>query len=232
MSHKILIVEDEQKTAETIKLYLERAGYEASIANNGRAGLEQARALQPSLIILDLMLPQLSGMEVCRILRAESDVYVIILTARTTEPDKLAGLDLGADDYLTKPFSPRELMARVRAVLRRQRSAANRKSAEIRVNGLMIHLERHEVRINERPVELTPAEFRLLETFASAPERVFSRSELVERAFGYDYNGLDRTIDAHIMNLRRKIEPDRHQPSFILTVHGVGYKFSAANHAS
>src|SRR5260221_11413210 len=117
MSHKILIVEDEQKTAETIKLYLERDGYEASIANDGRAALAQARALQPSLIILDLMLPQLSGMEVCRILRAESDVYVILLTARTTEPDKLAGLDLGADDYLTKPFSPRELMARVRAVL-------------------------------------------------------------------------------------------------------------------
>jgi DNA-binding response OmpR family regulator len=221
----ILIAEDDRKIAAAIKLYLEREGYAVFIAENGRDALREARARQPALIILDLMLPQLSGVDVCRILRAESEIYIIMLTARTTEEDKLRGLDLGADDYVTKPFSPRELLARVRAVLRRQRTELTGPT-EIRINGLLMNLERHEVSLNENPVYLTAAEFRLLETLIRAPERVFTRQELVERAFGDDYDGLERTIDAHIMNLRKKIETDRTQPSLIVTVYGVGYKFS------
>jgi Response regulators consisting of a CheY-like receiver domain and a winged-helix DNA-binding domain len=226
MNTKILVVEDDRKIAGTIRLYLERDGYDVGIAYNGRDALKEARAQKPVLIILDLMLPQLSGTDVCRILRRESEVFIIILTARTTEPDKLRGLDLGADDYVTKPFSPRELMARVRAVLRRKRPEPSSKSPEIRINGLRINFERHEVILNEKLIYLTPAEFRLLETFVKAPERVFTRQELVDSAFGYHYGGFDRTVDAHIMNLRKKIELDRLQPSFILTVYGVGYKFS------
>ncbi len=232
MNRSVLVVEDDHKIAATIKLYLEREGYQVSIAGNGRDALTQARALLPGLVILDLMLPQLSGTEVCRLLRAESDVYVIMLTARTTEEDKLRGLDLGADDYMTKPFSPRELMARVRAVLRRQRPLPIEASAKTNINGLSIDFHRHEVCLNERRIYLTPAEFKLLETFVKAPERVFTRQQLVEKAFGYQYEGLDRTIDAHIMNLRKKIEPDRLQPSFIVTVYGVGYRFSGETNAS
>jgi DNA-binding response OmpR family regulator len=234
MSRNILIVEDDRKIAAAIKLYLERDGYQVIVADNGLDALKEARNKQPAVVILDLMLPKLNGIEVCRVLRAESDVYIIMLTARTTEEDKLRGLDLGADDYVTKPFSPRELMARVRAVLRRQRpdaDAAADKLREIRVNGLLINFERREVSLDEKPVALTAAEFRLLETFAKSPERVFSRAELIERTFGYNYDGFERTIDAHIMNLRKKIEPDRLNPAFIVTVYGIGYKFNAKNNA-
>lgn len=232
MKSIILIAEDDRKIAAAIKLYLERGGYEVFVAENGRDALREARARQPALIILDLMLPQLSGVDVCRILRAESEVYIIMLTARTTEEDKLRGLDLGADDYVTKPFSLRELMARVRAVLRRQRTKSTSGPTEISVNGLFMNLERHEVSVNKQPVYLTAAEFRLLETLIRAPGRVFTRQQLVERAFGDDYDGLERTIDAHIMNLRKKIKSDKPQPPFIVTVYGVGYKFSSGNHAS
>lgn len=232
MKSTILIAEDDPKIAAVIKLYLEREGYGVFIAENGREALREARARQPVLIILDLMLPQLSGVDVCRILRAESEVFIIMLTARTTEEAKLLGLNLGADDYVTKPFSPRELMARVRAVLRRQRAELAPRPKEMRLNGLLMNLERHEVSLNEKPINLTAAEFRLLETLMRAPERVFTRQQLVERAFGDDYDGLERTIDAHVMNLRKKIKSDQPQPSFIVTVYGVGYKFSAGNHAS
>jgi len=231
MKSTILIAEDDPKIAASVKLYLEREGYAVVIADNGRAALREARTRQPALIILDLMLPQLSGIDVCRILRAESDVYIIMLTARTTEDDKLRGLNLGADDYVTKPFSPRELMARIRAVLRRKRTESSGPT-EICVNGLVMNLERHEVSLNEKPVNLTVAEFRLLEALIRSPERVFTRQQLVERAFGDDFDGLERTIDAHIMNLRRKIKTGDSQASFIVTVYGVGYKFSPGNHAS
>lgn len=232
MGHSILVIEDDRKIAATVKLYLERDGYEVSLAYDGREGLAGARALQPALIILDLMLPQLGGADVCRILRGESDdVYIIMLTARSTEDDKLRGLNLGADDYITKPFSPRELAARVRAVLRRRREE-RRGPSEFRFKDLVVNLERHEVVVRQKPVTLTPAEFNLLETFVRWPERVFTRQELVERAFGYDYEGQERTVDAHVMNLRKKIETDRLQPSFIVTVYGVGYKFSVEGHAS
>lgn len=179
---------------------------------------------QPHLIVHDLMLPQVDGLAVCRTLRARSDVPIIMLTARTTEDDRLAGLDLGADDYVLKPFSPRELVARVRAVLRRFPAGA-RDRPPIGVAGLKIDPATRAVRVRGRSVALTPREFLLLETMARAPGRVFSREELVERAFGPDYEALDRTIDAHVVNLRRKIEPDPSAPSYVRSVFGVGYRF-------
>jgi DNA-binding response OmpR family regulator len=229
----ILIIEDDKKIAATIKLYLEHEGYRTTLAYDGRAALELFRAERFDLIVLDLMLPGIDGYELCGALRRESDVYVIMLTARATEQDKLRGLDTGADDYVTKPFSPRELVARVRAVLRRRDNRNfERGPAELRFGDLVIDLNRHEVSLQGKMIYLTPKEFKLLATFARSPERAFTREELVERAFGGDYEGLDRTIDAHIMNLRKKIEPDRMRPSFIVTVYGVGYKFSSGGDAS
>src|SRR5215213_6824217 len=228
---RILVTDDDKKTVATLQLYLEHAGFDVRTAGSGPEALERVREREPDLIILDLMLPEVSGLEVCRKLRAASDVPIIMLTARTTEEDKLVGLDLGADDYVTKPFSPRELVARVKAVLRRRASQV-RDSAplELGFDDLVIDLKRHEVRVRGSRVSLTPAEFKLLEVFVKAPDRVFTRQELVERAFGWNYEGLDRTVDAHVMNLRRKIERDRLQPAFILTVYGVGYKFSGERH--
>ena len=229
----ILVTDDDRKTVATIRLYLEHAGFEVHTAQSGLEALEQVRAGEPDLIILDLMLPHVGGLDVCRRLRAESDIPIIMLTARTTEEDKLNGLDLGADDYVTKPFSPRELVARVKAVLRRRASQVRDSTPpELGFADLVIDLKRHEVRVRGNRVALTPAEFKLLEVFVKAPDRVFTRQELVERAFGWNYEGMDRTIDAHVMNLRRKIERDRLQPSFILTVYGVGYKFSGDRHVS
>jgi DNA-binding response OmpR family regulator len=171
------------------------------------------------------MLPEISGVDVCRTLRAESSIPIIMLTSRATEEDKLRGLDLGADDYITKPFSPRELVARIRAVLRRSSRGDN--SSAIQSGDLVIDLKRHEVRVRDKLVQLTPTEFKLLEALAKAPGRTFTRQELVERALGWDYSGLDRTVDAHIMNLRKKLDDGRTESSRIATVFGVGYKFSA-----
>ncbi|HEX6904057.1 MAG TPA: response regulator transcription factor [Thermoanaerobaculia bacterium] len=219
----VLVVEDDRKTSSLVKLYLENAGYEVAVAFDGGQALEAARARRPDLVVLDVMIPTLDGFEVCRTLRAESDVPVILLTARTTEPDKLRGLDIGADDYVTKPFSPRELVARVRAVLRRAVPREREDGlAELRFRGLVVDLGRREVRMDDRPVPLTPNEFRLLEILARAPGRAFTRSELVERAFGWDYEGMERTVDAHVKNLRRKLGPG----SWIETVFGVGYRFA------
>jgi len=228
--HRILVIDDDQKTVASIRLYLEHGGYEVAVAYDGQQALAEARTKQPDLLILDLMLPQVNGLDVCRLLRAESEVPIIMLTSRTTEEDKLRGLDLGADDYITKPFSPRELVARVRAVLRR--APREHHSSTLKFKNLVIDLERHEVRRRGQLVLLTPAEFKLLETLAKAPGRVFTRQELVERAFGWDYGSLERTVDAHIMNLRKKLEPDRAQPSLIATVFGVGYKFCGERHDS
>lgn len=225
MGERILIVEDDQKIAATVKLYLERDGHNVTVVGNGRDALAEFRRRPFALAVLDVMLPLLGGLELCRMMRSESDVYVIMLTAKTTEQDKLRGLNLGADDYVTKPFSPRELAARVRAVLRRRRTEPEEPS-ELRFKDVSVHVGRHEVSVGGRPVSLTPAEFRLLEAFVRSPGRVFTREELVGRAFGHDYEGLGRTVDAHVMNLRRKIESDRSNPSLIVTVYGVGYKLS------
>jgi DNA-binding response OmpR family regulator len=222
---KILVVDDDKKTVDLIQLYLAKDGYRLLAAYDGRRALELARQKRPDLIVLDLMLPQVDGLDICRILRAESRVPIIMLTARTTEEDKLLGLDLGADDYVTKPFSPRELLARVRAVLRRVADAEDKDPPQLRYDDLVVDLVRHEVRLGQEPVHLTPREFKLLETLARVPGRAFTRLELLEAVFGFDYDGLERTVDVHVMNLRKKIEPEPDQPRYVITVPGVGYRF-------
>jgi DNA-binding response OmpR family regulator len=226
---RILIAEDDAKTVASVRLYLEHAGFEVLVAPDGRRALTLARtAPPPDLVVLDVMLPQLDGFAVCRTLRAETSIPIILLTARATEEDRLEGLDLGADDYVTKPFSPRELTARVRAVLRRAPGAIAETPTgpPIRTRGFSLDPGRREVRVRGKRIDLTPREFRLLEALARAPGRALTREELVARAFGPDYEGLERTIDAHIVNLRRKIEADPALPRFIETVFGVGYRFS------
>jgi DNA-binding response OmpR family regulator len=226
MNLKVLVVEDDRKIASVVKMYLERDGYDVYRADTGREALRLARAHRPFVIVLDLMLPELNGLEVCKILRAESDVYIIMLTARSTETDKLTGLDIGADDYVTKPFSPRELAARVRAAMRRQERGIERQPPVLTARELTLDLKAHQAFVAGRLVALTPREFRLLETFMKFPDRTFTREELVERVFDHAYDGFDRTVDVHIKNLRRKIEPNRLLPTYVQTVYGVGYKLS------
>ena len=223
---KILVVDDDKKTVDLIRLYLEKDGYRVTVAYDGRQALELARQKRPDLVVLDLMLPEVDGLDVCRILRAESKVPVIMLTARTTEEDKLLGLDLGADDYVTKPFSPRELLARVRAVLRRAGEEQEKGPPELHFGDMTVDLLRHKVQVRSEVVTLTPTEFKLLEILVRDPGRAFTRLELVERAFGYDYEGLERTVDTHVLNLRKKIEPDPCKPTYVQTVYGVGYKLN------
>ena len=220
---KVMVVDDDAKTVELVRLYLDRDGYEVLTANNGLEALRLARDSCPDLIVLDLMLPDVDGLEVCRTLRRESDVPIIMLTARTTDQDKLAGLDLGADDYVTKPFSPKELLARVRAVLRRL--PGERGPEEVKSGRLSMNLATHEASFDGRPLNLTSVEFKLLGLLAKEPGRVFSRASLIEEALGYDFEGFDRTVDVHILNLRRKLESDPSHPDHIKTVYGVGYKF-------
>jgi two-component system alkaline phosphatase synthesis response regulator PhoP len=223
-SKRILVVDDDVKTVELVKLYLERDGFETLAAHDGVEALNLARKGSPDLIVLDLMLPDLDGLEVCRTLRHESDVPIIMLTARTTDRDKLAGLDLGADDYVTKPFSPKELAARVRAVLRRL--PGERGPEEVTCGELTMNLGKHEAWFAGKPLELTSVEFKLLGALIKEPGRVFTRANLIEEALGYDFEGFDRTIDVHILNLRRKLESDPGHPRYIKTIYGVGYKFA------
>ncbi len=229
MAGDILVIEDDPGIARIVSLYLERDGHRVTEVGDGISGLRAARQLGPDLIVLDLMLPQLDGMEVCRTLREESDVPIIMATARVDEEDRLAGLDLGADDYILKPFSPRELAARVRAVLRRtarQTTAAG--PSLIEFDDLTIDLKARAVqRANTKP-SLTPTEFRLLVLLATEPGRVFTRDQIIDGVFGYDFDGFDRTVDVHVANLRRKIEADSRKPRYIQTVHGVGYRFGNA----
>jgi len=223
---RVLVVDDDVKTTELVGLYLKRDGYRVLTAGDGFEAIRLARESHPDLVVLDLMLPGLDGFEVFRALRAESDVPIIMLTAKTTEQDRLTGLDLGADDYVTKPFSPKELAARVRAVLRRlPEEALQRGPEEIRHGKLVVNFMKHEAFIAAKPLNLTPIEFKLLGVLVREPERVFSRAQLIEKVFGYDFDGFDRTIDVHIFNLRRKLEPDPRQPKYIKMVYGVGYKF-------
>jgi DNA-binding response OmpR family regulator len=223
-SKKVLVVDDDVKTVELVRLYLDRDGYQVLTAYDGVEALRLARESYPDLIVLDLMLPDIDGLEVCRTLRHESDVPIIMLTARTTDQDKLTGLDLGADDYVTKPFSPKELAARVRAVLRRL--PGERGPEEIKSGELSMNFTTHEAWFAGRPLNLTSVEFKLLGVLAKEPGRVFSRASLIEEALGYDFEGFDRTIDVHILNLRRKLEPDPSHPKYIKTIYGVGYKFA------
>jgi DNA-binding response OmpR family regulator len=218
MRRRILLVEDEPRTRETIALYLQREGYDVATAEDGLRAIEVARESDPHLVVLDLMLPRMDGLEVCRTLRERGDPAIIMVTARSTEDDKLTGLDLGADDYVTKPFSPRELMARIRAVLRRAAEEDVIEAGTMTVDRL-----RREVRVEGESVPVTPTEFRLLEVLARSAGRTFTRQELVSRALGDEYDGLDRTVDVHIMNLRKKLGE---AGKAIVTVFGVGYRFA------
>jgi len=221
---KVLVVDDDVKTVELVKLYLSRDGYRVLTAYDGTEALRLAREGHPDLIVLDLMLPGIDGLEICRTLRGESDVPIIMLTAKTTDQDKLIGLYLGADDYVTKPFSPRELAARVRVVLRRL--PGERGPDEIKRGELTVNFLRHEASLAGRSLNLTTVEFKLLGVLAKEPGRVFSRVQLIDEALGYDFEGFDRTIDVHILNLRRKLEPDPSHPKYLKTVYGAGYKLS------
>jgi two-component system OmpR family response regulator len=225
---KIVVIEDDVVVSDTIALYLQQVGFDVVTARDGVTGLQLATAADASLVVLDLMIPGLTGIEVCRRLRASSTVPIIMLTARASENDRLAGFDAGADDYVPKPFSPREVVARVRALLRRSGGAASAMPTPIAVGDLEIDLWAKQVRMAGRTVALTATEFRLLASLARHPGRVFTRDELVARAFGPDYEGLDRTVDAHITNLRKKLEPAQ-EPRYVLTVHGLGYRLAAAD---
>ena len=223
---KILVVEDDPKTSEIIRLYLEGDGHQVLSAYDGAEGLDLALREAPDLVVLDLLLPSMDGKSVCRAIRNESDVPIIMLTALSTEGDKLDGLDIGADDYVTKPFSPRELVARVRVVLRRAAEDwPDVGPRELDYGHLRIDFPRHKVWVDGKDVHLTPTEFRILAVMARESGRVFSRTQLVDRALGYDYDGTERTVDVHVLNLRRKIEADSNNPKYIKTVYGMGYKF-------
>jgi len=222
----ILVVDDEPKIVKTVRAYLENAGYRVATATDGQMALTVYRHENPALVVLDLGLPGMDGLDVARTLRREGNVPIIMLTARVDETDKLIGLELGADDYVTKPFSPRELVARVRAVLRRTGSEQEQPLAPIVAAGVVIDLERRRVTVEGRAADLTPTEFDLLVVLARHPGRVFTRLELLDRVQGYAFEGYERTVDAHVKNLRQKIEPDPREPSYLLTVYGVGYKFA------
>jgi two-component system alkaline phosphatase synthesis response regulator PhoP len=226
MAQRILVVDDDRQIVRLIRAYLEQSGYEVLTAYDGDTALHAIRHDRPDLVVLDLMLPGKDGWEITRILRSDAALAgtpIIMLTARVEDTDKIVGLELGADDYVTKPFNPRELVARVRAVLRRVRDIEPPPSL-LRVGELTLDPDRHEVRLQGQLIELTPAEFDLLRTLMEEPDHTFTRGELIERAFGYTYEGLERTIDSHIKNLRRKLEVDPRNPRYIQTVYGVGYR--------
>jgi two-component system alkaline phosphatase synthesis response regulator PhoP len=221
----ILIVDDEPKIIQIARDYLENAGFRVLRAGDGRAALAVTRSEKPDLIVLDLGLPEMDGLDVTRTLRRDSGVPIIMLTARDEETDKLIGLELGADDYITKPFSPKELVARVRVVLRRLEHT-DATSEVIRALGVSLDLPRMKVSVADRDVDLTPTEFELLATLARQPGRIFTRAQLLDALHGVAIESYERAIDAHVKNIRRKIEPDPREPRYILTVYGVGYKFA------
>ncbi|WP_028807742.1 response regulator transcription factor [Streptomyces canus] len=229
MCAHVLVAEDDEMQAELIRRSLLAEGHTATVVHDGRAALDAARRVVPDLVVLDLMLPVIDGFGVCRVLRRDADIPVVMLTARSAEDDVLLGLELGADDYITKPYSPRELMARIRTVLRRSGRGAvagRREDPVVRAAGLAVDPVRHEVRCDGAPVECTPAEFEILLAMAAEPERVFSRRQLLEVTRGTDRASTERAVDVHVMNLRRKIEADPRRPVRLLTVFGVGYKLS------
>ena len=221
----ILVVDDEPKIVQLAQDYLEHAGFAVVTAHDGKAALAPARDKRPDLVILDLGLPELDGLDVARTLRAESNVPIVMLTGRSEESDKLVGLELGADDYVTKPFSPKELVARVRAVLRRL-ERPKLSSELIAVGDVRLDVPRMRVTRSDRAVELTPTEFELLATLAREPGRVFTRSQLLDAVHGVAFESYERAIDAHVKNIRRKLEDDPSSPRYLLTVYGVGYRFA------
>lgn len=223
----ILVIEDEKKILDVIQAYLKKEGFDVLAAQDGETAIEMVQAKQVHLIILDLMLPKISGEDVCRKIRTMSDIPIIMLTARAEEDDKIEGLAIGADDYMTKPFSPRELISRVRALIRRSYRDEQPLADFLSYNhgDLEVDVKRMLVKKNGDILNFTPNEFKLLYVFLVNPGQIFTREQLIEKAFGYDYDGFDRTIDTHIKNIRQKIENDPKSPVYILTVYGMGYKF-------
>ncbi|MFB7122129.1 response regulator transcription factor [Kitasatospora sp. NPDC056273] len=248
MCAHVVVAEDDPKQADLVRLYLEREGHHVVVVHDGRSALEEARRGPTQLLVLDVMMPVMDGLDVCRALRVESAVPVLMLTARTGEEDLLLGLDLGADDYLTKPYSPRELVARVRALLRRgsrplpqslpldsatpPATPTAPQPGVLTAGALTVDPLRHEITADGRPVSCTPGEFRLLEVLAAQPGRVFTRAQLLEQLHGIDRYITTRTVDTHVMNLRRKIEPQPRRPTRLLTVYGIGYKLAEEPHGA
>jgi two-component system alkaline phosphatase synthesis response regulator PhoP len=226
MAETILVVDDEARIVKLVRDYLERAGYHVIDARDGETALQLARREKPDLIVLDLMLPAVDGFDVCRRLRKESGVPIIMLTARVEEVDRIVGLELGADDYVTKPFSPRELVARVGATLRRAKGQVG-PTTILRAGDLELDTASQSSTLAGEAVDLTSTEFQLLATLVRQPGRIFSREQLLEAVHGYSFEGYDRSVDSHIKNLRRKIEADPRQPQYIQTVYGIGYRFVA-----
>ena len=223
--YSVLIVDDDIKLVKLLQTYFDKDGFITYSVNDGLDALTAVREKKPDIVVLDLMLPGLDGWDVCRRIRRDSDVPIIMLTARDEESDRLVGLEIGADDYVTKPFSPKEVVARAKVILRRTHKEMARYEP-MKVGNLVIDLERHQVTQDAQPVELTPTEFKLLELLVSNTGRVFSRLQIVEQTQGYSFEGYERTIDAHIKNLRRKIEVTPKTPQYIQTVYGIGYKFA------
>jgi DNA-binding response OmpR family regulator len=227
MCAQVLVAEDDARQAEVLRLYLESEGHSAIVVHDGRAAIDTARRIRPDLLVLDVMMPKVDGLDVCRILRQESQVPVLMLTARSSEDDLLMGLDLGADEYVTKPYSPRELMARIRSLLRRvERAAPVERDGVLRVGPISVDPLRHEVHGGGELVPCTPGEFTVLATLAAEPGRVFTRQQLLERTRGWDVSSTVRTIDMYVMNLRKKLEPQPRRPVYLVTVYGIGYKLT------
>jgi two-component system, OmpR family, alkaline phosphatase synthesis response regulator PhoP len=223
------VVDDDKEVVRLMRAYLEQAGYEVLVAYDGETAVHNLRREKPDLVLLDLMLPGMDGWEITRLMRSDASlatIPIIMLTARVDDTDKIVGLEMGADDYVTKPYNPREVVARVKA---RLRSADSYQTQVLRVGELEMDLGRREVKVNENPVDLTPSEFNLLHVLMEQAGYVFTRSELVSKGLGADYEGLERTLDSHIRNLRRKIEPDSKKPIYIETVYGVGYRLGGSN---
>jgi two-component system alkaline phosphatase synthesis response regulator PhoP len=225
---RILVVDDDREIVRLVQAYLEQAGYPVQTAYDGETALHVLRSERPDLMVLDLMLPDRDGWDITRLARGDSGlahIPIIMLTARVDDTDKILGLELGADDYITKPFNPREVVARVRSVLRRsQPDATSGQRRVLQTGSLLMDLDRHEAMVDGQPVELTATEFNLLATLLEHPGYAFTRQELIERGLGYEYEGLERTLDSHVKNLRRKIEPDPKKPVYIRTIYGVGYR--------
>lgn len=230
---KILVVDDDEKIVKVLVTYLTKEGYLTEIAMDGRSAVEKARQWQPDVVLLDVMLPELDGWGVCKEIRRDSDVPIIMLTARDAETDRIIGLEIGADDYVTKPFSPRELIARIRAILRRVKPEGRRDidGDTLRVGDIVFHQYNHTLTVQGNPVELTLTEHKMLELFLTHPDQVLSRLQLIENVQGYAFEGYERTVDSHIKNLRKKLGDSSGEPRYIRTVYGVGYKLAGDLHA-
>ncbi|MCF7890184.1 response regulator transcription factor [Candidatus Bipolaricaulota bacterium] len=225
MDKKILVVDDDKELVDFLEDYLEKDGYSVTGAYNGKEALQLFRKREFDLVVLDLMLPEMDGYNVCKRMRRDSEVPIVMLTAKTADEEKIKGLDLGADDYVTKPFNPGELLARIRASLRRVENEDQPK--ELTYGDLTVNFSRKEVLLDNEPVDITPTEFKILAALVKEPDKVFSRTQLIHAALGFGYESFERTIDVHIKHLRDKIEPDPQDPSYIKTVFGMGYKFDS-----